>query len=212
MPSQLMLLSAGPLAALPVSVQQEIYQEFYELVYGIIYYMVWDHGATEDLIQESFLKVVLNAPPIEEEAKLRSWIKTVVRNSVYSFLRKNKRRFGEMNVDSAVTNQHLHAYAQLAASVEQQIEFKLMSETVERALVELKPEHQALLEMRWKQELSYKEMACLLNTSEETVKHKLHRARTAMRKRLDKLWGEPKQASRSRRPQTSGLGIQAGKW
>jgi len=192
MPSQLTLLSAGRFEALQAPVQMEIYKEFYELVYGIVYYMISDHASTEDIIQESFLKIILHAPPTEDDAKLKSWIKTVVRNTVYSFLRKNKRRRQETDMESAAIRNECEL-ARQAESVEQAIEFKLMAEAVERALQELKPEYQALIELRWKRELSYKEMADVLNTSEETIKHKLHRARGAMRRRFVKLWGEPKE-------------------
>lgn len=198
MPSQLTLLAAGKFEALHASVQKEIYKEFYELVYGSVYYMTLDHGSTEDIIQESFLKVIRHAPPIVDEAKLKSWIRTVVKNSVYSFLRKSKKYRNETDVESVVINNEHFFAGQTAASVEQEIEFKLMSEAAERALNELKPEYQALIELRWKRELSYKEMADLLDTSEETIKHKLHRAREAMRRRFAKLWGEPKDARRAR--------------
>lgn len=193
MSSQLTLLSAGRFEALQAPVQKEIYKEFYDLVYGIVYYMISDHASTEDIIQESFLKIILHAPPTDNDAKLKSWIKTVVRNTVYSYLRKNKKRRHEADMECAGIKSECELVRQ-AESVEQVIEFKLMSEAVERALQELKPEYQALIELRWKRELSYREMADILNTSEETVKHKLHRARGAMRRRFVKLWGEPKEA------------------
>lgn len=198
MSSSLSLLAAGPFEALHASVQREIYKEFYELVYGIVYYMVLDHASTEDIIQESFLKVVLHAPPIDDDAKLKNWMKTVVKNTVYSFLRKHKNRRNEVDVDSVVISDERLWREQQSASVEREIEFQAMAEAIERALDELKPEYRALIELRWKRELSYKEIADELDTSEETVKHRLHRAREAMRKRFAKLWGEPKDARRIR--------------
>lgn len=83
-------------------------------------------------------------------------------------------------------------------STESEIELKIMSEEIGRWLQELKPEYRALIELRWKQELSYKEMADMLDTNESTVKHKLHRAREAMKKRFVKLWGEQADARRIR--------------
>lgn len=196
MPSPMALLSAGRFEANPASVQREIYREFYELVYGIIYYKILDHASTEDIIQESFLKVILHPPFIEDDAKLKNWIRAVVKNTVYSFLRKNKKRLSETDVETVVIPSDRDPVRH-SASVEQEIEFKLMSETVELALSELKPEYQALIELRWKHELSYREMADILDTNEAAIKHKLHRAREAMKKRFARLWGEPKEAVRA---------------
>ncbi|MBB6731837.1 RNA polymerase sigma factor [Cohnella zeiphila] len=197
MPSQLPLLSSGNFEELHSSVQREIYKEYYELVYGVIYFMVRDHASTEDLIQDSFLKVVSHVPDIADDVKLRSWIRTVVKNTVYSFMRKQKNRRNETDVDNVLmmSDQEI---IRSSESVETEIELKIMSETVGECLRELKPEYQALIELRWKRELSYKEMAEMLNTSEETIKHKLHRAREAVRKRFLKRWGEPSDARRFR--------------
>jgi RNA polymerase sigma-70 factor (ECF subfamily) len=195
MPSKLSLLCAGSFEGLNASVQKEIYREFYEMFYGVIFYMVKDHAATEDIIQESFLKVVHHTPDIADDAKLRSWIRTVVKNTVYSYMRKTKKHRNETDIDRIHIDNENSVFASRTESVEKVIELKMMSETVGTILRELKPEYQALIELRWKRELSYKEMADALDTTEESIKHKLHRAREAMRKRFLKIWRESTSAN-----------------
>lgn len=64
-----------------------------------------------------------------------------------------------------------------------------MTETIGVCLNEMKPEYKALIELRWKKDLSYREMAAELDTTEDKVKYKLYRAREALKKRLFKRWG-----------------------
>ncbi|MBB6637708.1 RNA polymerase sigma factor [Cohnella thailandensis] len=179
------------------STQKEIFKEYYELVYGLIFYLVKDHATTEDLIQETFLHILRKMPDIDSEGKLKGWIRTVVKNRVYTYLRRNKKLRNEIADDSVSIMDEL-VFVSGAESIEAEVETKMMSEAIGRCLQDLKPEYRALIELRWKQELSYKEMADVLDTSEQTIKHKLHRAREAMKKRFVKLWGEQADARRIR--------------
>ena len=65
----------------------------------------------------------------------------------------------------------------------------MMQESIEFYLEQLKPEYRVLIELRWKEGLSYREMAELLDTSEEIVKQRLFRARGSIKKQLHKEWG-----------------------
>ena len=62
------------------SVQEQIYQEFYLLVYPMINFILRDHAAVEDIIQESFLRAVHKAPLLTEIDKYESWVKKLTRN------------------------------------------------------------------------------------------------------------------------------------
>ena len=151
-------------------------------------YMVQDHGAAEDIIQETFLKVVKHIPVVENEGQLKAWIKAVVRNTTYSYLKKNKKNRNEMDIDNYSKNEGIE-FSSDKEAIEVEIELKAMSEGIGTYLNDLNPENRILMEMRWKQDLSYKEIAAELGCTEQTVKYKLHRAREAIKKRFLKEWG-----------------------
>lgn len=92
-----------------------------------------------------------------------------------------------MDVDGVFID--MEAMNQTSASVETTVETQMMQESIEHYLAQLKPEYRVLVEMRWKQGLSYREMADLLDTSEEIVKQRLFRARGSIKKQLHKEWG-----------------------
>jgi RNA polymerase sigma-70 factor (ECF subfamily) len=187
MESKLLLLLASNFGSIDRALQREVYHEFYHLIYGSILYMVKDHAAAEDIIQESFLKALKNLPEIENEMKLRNWIKVVARNNTFSYLRKNKKNRNETNVESVFINESLIITE--AETLETVVEVKIMIESLIKLLHEVKPEYRALIEMRWKQNLSYKDMSDHLGITEDLVKSRLHRAREAIKKRFLKEWG-----------------------
>ncbi|TCZ80170.1 sigma-70 family RNA polymerase sigma factor [Paenibacillus albiflavus] len=191
MQSKLLLLLDCNFTALHSELQREIYAEFYKMVYGAIIYMVKDHAATEDIIQDSFLKVIRNIPKADTENQFLSWIRVVVKNTTYNYLRKYKKIRNEVDVDSVFINESTD-YTTDTITVEKEVELKAMTEVIDKCLFELKPEYRALMELRWKQKLSYKEIAVHLETTEQTVKYKLHRAREAIKKKFLKVWGDSK--------------------
>ncbi|OBR65918.1 hypothetical protein A7K91_18290 [Paenibacillus oryzae] len=196
MQGKMFLMIGTDFGALAPKTQAEIYQEFYQFVYPPIIYMVKDHSTTEDMIQASFLKVIGHVPDVDSEAKLKGWIRVVVRNTVYNYFRKTKKNRNEVSSDSVYVDE---AVVQIKDnfSTEDEVELKMMSETISQCLKELKPEYQALIELRWKRELSYKEIAEQLELTEDKVKYKLHRAREAVKKRFLRRWEEPDEQSGS---------------
>ncbi|HEY2492499.1 MAG TPA: sigma-70 family RNA polymerase sigma factor [Paenibacillus sp.] len=187
MSNTLQLLVTANFNILSQSIQQKVYNEYYEYVYGSIYYIVKDRSTTEDIIQESFIKIIENKPKFENEVKLRAWLKVVTRNTCMNYLRKNKKHLHNqitLNSDSFC----LEEMSVSPISVEHIVETKMMEDSIIRYINTLKPESKAIIEYRWKYGLSYKEMSVLLNTREEIIKQRLFRIRERIKKLLCKDW------------------------
>jgi len=167
--------------------QKEIYKSFYNFYYPTIYYMVNNHSTVEDIIQEAFLKVIYRMPEIESSDKTKAWIKTVVKNTTINFLRKGKKERDHIDVETVF--QHEHPRSSDSEGLAAKMEMKEFISTVEHCLSDLKAEYRALIELRWRRELSYKEIADELNITEHKVKYTLNRAREAIKKRLAKEGG-----------------------
>ncbi|WP_068785675.1 RNA polymerase sigma factor [Paenibacillus phocaensis] len=190
MVSQLQYLLTANYLELPERVQEEIYYAYFDLVYGTVYYMVKDHQATEDIIQEAFLMVVLKKPDFDNENSLRAWLRTVSRNMAITYLRKNRKY--DCTVDSDCALQEVAATAWPEDSVEGCVETKLLEEAISSYLHQIKPEYRMLLEYRWKQGLSYKEIADRMGLCENLVRQRLYRTREGIKKMLHAEWDEQK--------------------
>lgn len=188
MPERLEWLLVADFYELAEEEQEEVYYSFYDLVYGTVYYIVKDHQASEDIIQEAFLKVVDNKPCFDNENGMKSWLRTVTRNTAINYLRKNKKYRNHLDTDSVYI--HIDPFITTDGSVEEIVECKLMEEAIVQYLCKLKPEYRLLMEYRWKHGLSYKEIAQRLNTSEDIVRQRLHRTREGIKKMLFREWGD----------------------
>jgi len=187
MSTMIRLLTTTDFSDISEDLQEEIYYEYYDFAYGMIYYIIKDHAATEDVIQEAFIKVVKNKPVFENEAKLRAWLKVVTKNTTINYLRKNKNYRNQVDVEGVFM--YKEDVPQSPMSVENTVETKLIEESIMEYLQQLKPEYRVLIEYRWKQGLSYKEISSMLELSEDVVKQRLFRARENIKKMLFKEWG-----------------------
>ncbi|MFB8374385.1 RNA polymerase sigma factor [Paenibacillus taichungensis] len=187
MANRLQLLLASDFHNLSPQLQEEVYYEYYNMVHGLIVYIIKERAAAEDIIQEAFIKIIKNKPLFDNEVKLKAWLKVVTRNTAINYLRKNKNNRNQLDTDSVFID--METINQTAASVESTVETQMMQESIEFYLEQLKPEYRVLVELRWKEGLSYREMADLLDTSEEIVKQRLFRARGNIKKKLHKEWG-----------------------
>ncbi|RCX23610.1 RNA polymerase sigma-70 factor (ECF subfamily) [Fontibacillus phaseoli] len=187
MPERLEWLLGADFDNLSVSIQEEVYYAFYDLVYGTIFYLVKDHQAAEDIIQESFIKVVTKKPYFENECVMKSWLKTVARNTTINYFRKNKKFRNHLDIERVYMD--IDPISPNVPSVEQTVEAKMMEEAIHAHLSKLKPEYRQLIELRWKQGLSYKEIAERLNLCENIVRQRLFRTREGIKKMLYREWG-----------------------
>ncbi len=178
MKNKLLLLVPPIFTSLHTSLQEEVFHEFWNLVYAPIMYMINDNSAAEDIIQEAFLKTIYHAPPIEEEKQLKAWIKVMVRNLTLNHLRRTKKVRNEVELESVYIGT---GNSDRRESVEDAVEATLLEEQLMQYMMELKPLYRHLIELRWKKQLSYKEIAEELNSTEDKVRLKLHRAREALR-------------------------------
>ncbi|MDQ0087661.1 RNA polymerase sigma-70 factor (ECF subfamily) [Paenibacillus anaericanus] len=195
MPERLEWLLTTNFHDLTDHVQEEVYYAYYDFVYGTIHYIVKDHQITEDIIQESFLKVIHKMPTFDKETIMRAWMKVVARNSTINFLRKNKKFRNHVDIESVYMD--IEPLVSNEPSVERTIEIKMMEESIMKYLHKLKPEYRLLMEYRWKQGMSYKEIAEQLNICEDVVRQRLYRTREGIKKMLFREWGNDHETIRS---------------
>ncbi|MFC4597516.1 RNA polymerase sigma factor [Cohnella hongkongensis] len=187
MQRNLLLLLGSNFQQLNVTLQEEIYREFYHFLYQPIMYMINDHPATEDIIQEAFMTALAKSPAAESEEHIKAWIKVVAKNLTINYIRKRKKTKNDISLELTWDGgPYSHA---TAVSVEQEVEAKSLEEQISRHLMGMKPEQRTLIELKWKKGLTYKEIASEIQESEGAVKHKLHRARSYLKRKLLKEWG-----------------------
>lgn len=142
-------------------------QEFQEQLYWQIRKLVLDHDDAHDVLQNVFVKVFKGIHNFKGDSKLSSWLYRIAYNESMTFLTRKSKQL-------KITNQELHSHLvnQLEADVyftSDEIQF-----TLQKALADLPKRQREIFNMRYYDEVKFKDIAQLLELSEGAVKASYH--------------------------------------
>jgi RNA polymerase sigma factor (sigma-70 family) len=134
----------------------------------------------EDLLQETFLRLVKHAHRLDEDTRIAVWLLTVARNLCRSQFRS-----------SAVERERDRQLARVplppsAASPQQSLEHKELALQLETALQALSFEHREVLILLAVEALPQTDVAALLGLSHDALRQRFSRARRQLARHLDK--------------------------
>ena len=69
----------------------KIYSELYDTVFKYLFCLTHDKDISEDLVQETFIRMIKNIDKLEGKSKLSSLLCEIAKNLWIDYLRKNKR-------------------------------------------------------------------------------------------------------------------------
>ncbi|WP_445385128.1 RNA polymerase sigma factor [Robiginitalea sp. IMCC44478] len=151
---------------------------------SFIYSKVFDKEITEDIFQDTFIKVIrtLKLGKYNEEGKFLPWVMRIAHNLVMDHFRKNNKmpRFEgspEYNIFSALKDDQLNAEKQL---IKEQIETD-----VSALIAELPPEQQEVIRLRMYQDMSFKEISENTGVSINTALGRMRYALINLRKLIE---------------------------
>ncbi|HYL38014.1 MAG TPA: sigma-70 family RNA polymerase sigma factor [Bryobacteraceae bacterium] len=153
---------------------EELIQRYQTPALRFAFRLVGDLHEAEDLAQEAFLRVYRNAQRYNYAARFRTWFFQILVNLCRDWLKKKKPLFfGEPPQVAAG-----------APDPSQAMEREWRAKAVERAVQSLPPQQRMALVLCHFEEMSYREAAAVLATSEKAVESLLVRARRTLRVRL----------------------------
>ena len=154
-------------------------------IYSFIYSKVLDRDITEDIFQDTFIKVIktLKKGNYNEEGKFLPWVMRISHNLVIDHFRKNNRmpkydNKGDFNIFSVLSDDNLNAENRI---IKTQVEHD-----VRRLVDELPNDQKEVLLMRMYQDLSFKEISEKTGVSINTALGRMRYALINLRKVIDK--------------------------
>ena len=159
-------------------------------VYNAVFHMVGRAQDAEDLSQDVFVKAYRNLARFREEARFTTWVYGIMLNTVRSFWRKRARRVTH-SLDNVSTEgeRGMDGPADPDEGPAETSERREQVALVRAAIAELDSELREIVVMRDIQGLTYDELAETLGVPAGTVKSRLHRARHALKLKLEPLYG-----------------------
>lgn len=185
--------------------QELVFRSFYSLVYKDIYYLLGDHGLSEDIVQEAFLKII-SIVGNHKVANMSAWMRQLTRNLTYDFLKKEQKNRYITDLDSVISMGNEIKLGMEQISISNQVEDKIRDELLHQTITELKPDYRLLITLFYMEEKTYKEIAAELGLTEHAVSQKLMRARQKLLHQFHRKWvdsNERKRVKTERRTEKS---------
>jgi len=140
----------------------------------------------QDVVQEAYLRAFKSFSGFHG-SNGRAWLLTIVRNTSYTLLKKNRA------VDLTTTfDEEIHAIDHESASPATILEHAEDAELIREAMDELPAEFREILALRHQEGLSYKEIADIAQIPPGTVMSRLARARAKLKEYLAARIGKEK--------------------
>ena len=160
--------------------------EHQKKVLNTCYRFVGNREDAEDLTQEVFIEVYKSISSFRGESQISTWIYRIAVTKSLDFIRKKKRkkRFailkntfsGDTVEEDIPDNQNLNP----GSKIEEKDRIRILNEALESL-----PENQrAAFTLSKYDEMSYKEIAEILNTTVSSVESLIHRAKENLKKKL----------------------------
>jgi RNA polymerase sigma-70 factor (ECF subfamily) len=154
-------------------------------IYGFIYSKVADREVSNDIFQDTFIKVIktLKTNSYNEEGKFLPWIMRIAHNLIIDFYRKSKkmplfRETEEFSIFSIMSDDSL--------TVENQIIADQVEVDIRRLIDELPVDQKEVLVMRMYQDMSFKEISETTGVSINTALGRMRYAIMNLRKIIEK--------------------------
>src|ERR1051325_4209959 len=158
------------------------------LVAGTVARMLGSNSDVEDIAQQVFIRVWKSARRYVPRAKFTTWLLKITRNLVFNELRRTKRQAHvPLQPEPGTEDPPLKDETNLAPDASL-LEVELRR-TVEEAILQLPETQRLALVLRRYEQLSYDQIAEILDLSVPAVKSVLFRARTELRSQLSKYLG-----------------------
>jgi len=140
----------------------------------------------QDVVQEAYLRAFKSFGGFHG-SNGRAWLLTIVRNTSYTLLKKNRA------VDLTTTfDEEIHATGHESASPATILEHAEDAELIRKAMDELPAEFREILILRHQEDLSYKEIGEIVKIPAGTVMSRLARARVKLKEYLAARIGKEK--------------------
>ncbi|MCL1594110.1 MAG: RNA polymerase sigma factor [Actinomycetia bacterium] len=155
----------------------ELFDAFANATYTLGYRILRDSHLAEDVVQETFIKVIRSLPSYRGEGPIAGWIYRIGYREAIAISRRRR---------DEVTDPESATFATLPAreSVEESVMTQDLLARLDAAMAELSEPVRATFTLRDIQGLSTKDVAGVLEISESAVKMRLARAREALRVQL----------------------------
>lgn len=162
---------------------EKLVERHQALVAGTVARMLGSNLEVEDIAQQVFIRVWKSAGRYVARAKFTTWLLKITRNLVFNEMRRAKRH-PHVPVQIDPEAEEIPLKDEATATPDASLLEAELQQAIDKAIKQLPETQRMALVLRRYEELSYEEIADVLELSVPAVKSLLFRARSELRERL----------------------------
>lgn len=170
--------------------QGKLVQLWYKRIYNFGYKFFMDHDLAMEISQKTFISMCKNLQSLQDNARFKSWLYKIAVNYCREETRKKK---GDRSLSfdvvwnrDAEESPKWESSGQRYDNPESQLQRMELADILQEALNELNVEQREVVIMKEYEGLKFREIAEVLNISENTVKSRMYYGLDGLRKILDR--------------------------
>ena len=166
---------------------EQIVKRYKNRLLNFAYRFLGNIGDSEDIVQETFLRIFRKRNAYRNIAKFSTWIYTITGNLAKTELRRRKKR-KLFSISSLGYDEKDYELPDHRRGPEEKADSVVKEEIIQKAIDVLSPKFKEVVILRDIQELSYEEISKILKIPLGTVKSRVNRARLKLQEILGDLF------------------------
>ena len=148
-----------------------------ERLYWHIRKIVLDHHDSDDVLQNTFLKIYKNIGKFKGNSKLFTWMYRIATNESLTFLKRKSKKLGIQSSD------YIEQIAQNLRS-DPYFDGDKVALELQNAIASLPEKQRLVFQMKYQQSMKYKDISVILRTSVGALKTSYHHAVKKIKKKI----------------------------
>jgi len=163
--------------------QRWVFERYYRVMFGVCLRYISDHDATQDVVQEGFLKIFLSMHKYSSKGSFEGWMRRIMVNTAIDAIRSRKATGLILGVEESFDS----FVEEETHTSEDDDEMNFTVHDVQAAMAKLSPMYRMVFNLHVFDNLAHKEISDQLGISVGTSKSNLAKARRNLRKILVRM-------------------------
>ena len=158
---------------------KNLVEQYKEQLYWVIRKVLLNHDDTDDVLQNTFMKIYLNIDNFNQNSKLFTWMYRIAINESINFINKKSKQVGLS--DSEYIEEEAKKLESDVYFDGNKAELKL-----QQTISTLPPKQRMIFSMRYFDEMPFKQISKILSTTEGALRASYHQAVKKIKNELEK--------------------------
>lgn len=149
----------------------QLYRRYAGKVFAKCISMLADHGLARDATQDVFIKILLNLSKFTEQSSFSTWVYSITYNYCIDLIRKKKKNILLFTEDIGRIS------TEVEIDIPDSVILEMETNRLEKVLEKLPVGDKAILDMKYTEDMSIKEIGEVLDKTESAIKMQIMRAK-----------------------------------